>query len=327
MQALQLQSAGSWGDVNHLTCRGSAIAKLSGLCGIGTLLTMMVVATVQPKPNEGSSAASGATVIAGTSWRDRLLDPARAVGGYGGISYTHPDVVRIKKSDGEITVRDFDWIGQPFKAPVYYGARIWRWGGLGQTGTMVDFTHAKAIAKPDSVATFSGTRNGQALPQKAPIKDVFSKLEFSHGHNMLTYNGLFRFGSLFGWVKPYVGAGAGVSLPHSEIGFAKDNARTYEYHFAGFVGQGIAGLEIDLGRASLFLEYKFTYAPHDIPLSHEQDGTVLPDDLWRQFSAWWRGEEPPGGRLSVNLVSHHGIAGVMIKTGLVKAGPPGVAAP
>ena len=202
--------------------------------------------------------------------------------------------MRIKREDGEVTASDFDWIGQPFKAPIYYGARVWRWNPLGRFGTMVDFTHAKAIAKPDSVAKFTGSHNGQALPRRAPMKDVFSKLEFSHGHNMLTYNGLFRLGSLFGWLRPYVGAGAGVSLPHSEIGYAKENVRTYEYHFAGFAGQGLAGVEIDLGQTSLFSSTSLPTRRMTSRSVTSRPVICLVTDLWRQFSAWWRGEKAAG---------------------------------
>jgi opacity protein-like surface antigen len=276
----------------------------------------MIVAAVVPKPAQVTpDTRAGAVAGGGSSWRDWLVDPARAFGGYGGVTYTYPSTVRIKNGDEEVTVKGFDWIGKPFEAPIYYGARIWRWNSLRGFGTMVDFTHAKSIAKPDDVATFTGTHNGKALPPKAPVKDVFSKLEFSHGHNMLTYNGMVRLGTLFGWLRPYVGGGAGVSLPHTEIGYANENVRTYEYQFAGFAGQGLAGLEIDLGRTSLFLEYKFSYAPYDVPLSHEPNGHLLVTDVWRQFMAWWRGESPPGGRLTVRLATHHGIAGVMIKAG------------
>lgn len=293
---------------------GDPIGRMSALCGMAALLATVVLSVLKHDGDRANMTASQA-VAGGGSWREQLFDPSRAVGGYGGVSYTYPDTVRIKREDRELTVSDFDWIGKPFEAPVYYGARVWRWNPIGLTGQMLDFTHAKAIANPVTVAKFTGTLNGKALPESAPVKDVFSKLEFSHGHNMLTYNGLFRMGSLFGWLKPYVGAGAGVSLPHSEVGYTNTNTRTYEYHFAGFAGQGLVGVEIDLGRTSLLLEYKFTYAPYDIPLSHEPTGHLLVTDLWRQFSAWWRGDQPPGGRLSVNLVSHHGIAGVMVKTG------------
>ncbi|MGI9475163.1 MAG: hypothetical protein ACR2PI_00525 [Hyphomicrobiaceae bacterium] len=319
MRALQRPAAGEWSATLKL---GTGVtAKVSALCGVGALSAMIIAASIQPDLHQ--DAASRSLAVADTTWRDHLLDPARAVGGYGGVAYTYPDTVRIKRDDGEVTASDFDWIGQPFKSPIYYGIRVWRWNPFGRFGTMLDFTHAKAIANPETVAKFTGTHNGKPLPPSAPMKSVFSKLEFSHGHNMLTYNGLFRLGSLFGWLRPYAGAGAGVSLPHSEVGYANENVRTYEYHFAGFAGQGLAGVEIDLGQTSLFVEYKFTYAPYDIPLSHEPTGDLLVTDLWRQFSAWWRGEKSPGGRLSVNLVSHHGIAGVMVRTGR----PAAIAAP
>lgn len=289
-------------------------AKLSGFAGL-CAMAIMIAAAVQPQPNEDEHAVARAGAGAASTWRGRLADPNRAIGGYGGVTYTYPSTVEITKGDSKVTTSGFQWVGKPFEAPIYYGLRVWRWSPFGRLGHMVDFTHAKSIAKADDVASFTGSHGGETLPKSAPVKDVFSKLEFSHGHNMLTYNGLLRLGTLFGWIKPYFGAGAGVSLPHTEIGFRKDNVRTYEYQFAGFAGQGLAGLEIDLGRTSLFLEYKFSYAPYDVPLSHVQNGFLLITDVWRQFSAWWKGDEPPGGRLKVKLVTHHGIAGVMVKTG------------
>ena len=237
------------------------------------------------------------------------------IGGYGGVAYTHPADVRIvNPGRSDFTVNDFGWIGRPFKAPVYYGIRIQRWPEIGVGGTMLDFTHAKAISKREDVATFSGTHNGKKLPEKQKMGDFFRHLEFSHGHNMLTLNGLLRLSPLAGGIRPYVGLGAGISLPHTEVGIRAENARTYEYQFAGFVGQALAGLQVRLGRSTLFLEYKFSYAPYDIPLSHEPRGWLLVTDLWRQFTAWWNGEKPPGGRLTTTLISHHGIGGIMFHT-------------
>lgn len=245
---------------------------------------------------------------------DASRDPAEwAFGGYGGVAFTYPTTVTIKNGDTtDMTASGFDWIGRPFKAPVYYGARIQRWNS-GRTGGMLDFIHAKAIAEPGSQAQLTGFHSRKPLPSEAPIDDIFSKLEFSHGHNMLTLNGMLRLVPSWFKMRPYLGAGGGVSLPHSEVGFRADNVRTYEYQYAGFVGQGLAGLEIQLGRASLFFEYKFTYAPYNIPLSHEPRGDLLVTDLWRQFQAWRSGEPPPGGRLTTTLMTHHGVAGVLVK--------------
>ncbi|MEO0810027.1 MAG: hypothetical protein AAFW82_05190 [Pseudomonadota bacterium] len=296
--------------------------KLNALIGAAALLVM---ATAHVIPafvfSQNADTENTAEVPSATSGRAKAGTPAMewAFGGYGGVTYTHPASVEIKNSDRntDLTVKDFGWIGRPFKAPVYYGVRIQRWPSTGSFGTMLDFTHAKAISKREDEATFSGTLNGEEVKEKQRIGDFFRHLEFSHGHNMLTLNGLARLAPAWSRFRPYVGAGAGISLPHTEVGIHKEiyneDARTYEYQFAGFVGQGLAGLEIQLGRASVFLEYKFSYAPYNVPLSHEYYGWLLITDLWRQFSSWWAGEKPPGGRLTTTLATHHGIAGVMVR--------------
>ena len=298
-----------------------AVAGLAGLVAITivppsqwvpTSASNLTAAMSQPSTDATAQAAGGTS----SQRISTSTKPIWAFGAYGGSSYTLPSTVEITKNDGgKITVKGFDWIGRPFKAPVYYGARIQRWSPFRMFGTMLDFTHAKAIANPETTASLTGKHNGQPLPANAKIKDVFSKLEFSHGHNMLTLNGLLRFAHLFGKVRPYFGAGGGINLPHTEVGFKGDNTRTYEYQFTGYTGQALAGLEIDLGRMSVFIEYKFSYSPYGVPLSQEPAGDILVTDLWRQFSAWWKGEKPPGGHLIVDLASHHTIAGFLVKSG------------
>jgi len=263
-----------------------------------------------------SAQDAGGTVGRGnkTGSRGTSASPEWAFGGYGGIAHTHPSVVTIKDSNNtDLTVKDFGWIGRPFKAPIYYGLRAQRWLGSSPFGTMVDFTHAKAIAKINDVASFSGTLNGKPMKPKARIGDVFRHLEFSHGHNILTYNGLLRLAPAWARFRPYMGAGAGLSLPHTEVGLHSVGKRTYEYQFAGLAAQALAGVEIRIGRTSVFFEYKFTYAPYDVPLSHEPYGWLFVTDVWRQFSSWWKGTKPPGGRLRTTLITHHGVAGILVK--------------
>jgi lipid A oxidase len=236
------------------------------------------------------------------------------VGAYSGVSYTHPSEVRIvSPGQTDMTMRDFDWIGRPFKSPIYYGLRAQRWLPSAVFGAMVDFTHAKAIAPADGEASFSGTRDGKPLPPRDKVGAVFKHLEFSHGHNILTLNGLFRMPVFWMGLRPYLGLGGGVSLPHTEVGLRGDAARTYEYQYAGVVGQLLAGLEFRLGPATMFVEYKFTYAPYDVPLSHEPYGWIFVTDIWRQFRAWIAGEQPPGGRLRTTLATQHGISGLLIR--------------
>nr|MCU0790659.1 hypothetical protein [Nitratireductor sp.] len=252
-------------------------------------------------------------------------DPARVapraewmLAAYGGSPYTYPSDVRITKPGvHDVTVKDVEWQGLPFVNPIYYGVRVLRWFSGGRTGSMLDFTHSKAISKRSQEAAFEGTLNGKPAPEKALIGDVFRKLEASHGHNMLTLNGLLRLPTFSFRVAPYVGLGAGVSLPHSEVHVATEPSRTYEYQMAGPVAQALIGVEIRLPRMSYFLEYKFTFADYRMPLTG-RDGTLLFSDLWKQFSRWASGEEPRDGWAETRFTSHEVIGGLGVR---MSAGP------
>ncbi|HEX7076198.1 MAG TPA: hypothetical protein VF226_19345 [Hyphomicrobiaceae bacterium] len=302
----------NWIDKDRLT----ALSALAAL--IVWISPNPFPATVQADLETRERARPAAPATSPAS--ERATRREHRVGGYGGVSYTLPSAVVIQKPGStDLTVTDFQWIGRPFKAPIYYGLRTQHWLPGALTGTMVDFTHAKAIAQRDDVATFSGTLNGQPVAPNAKIGDVFRHLEFSHGHNILTLNGLFRM-PFSSWlpVRPYFGIGGGASFPHTEVGLTSEPKRTYEYQFAGFAGQVLAGIEVPLGRVSLFFEYKFTYAPYSVPLSHEPNGWVFVTDIWRQFRAWWTGEEPPGGILTTTLATHHAISGILVRTNTVQ---------
>lgn len=287
------------------------------------VLGAVALAVVMAKPDATAPLAFGdAGEDTAAAALSRGSEPSRArdrrtvlVGGYGGMSDTLDSTITIRNpaEKTDMQVRGFDWIGMPFKSPIYYGLRTIAWQPDGRLGAMLDFTHAKAIAKATDTAEMSGTRKGAPVPATGRIGDVFRHMEFSHGHNMVTLNGLVSFASQAARIRPYAGIGAGVSLPHTEVGFRDEAARTYEYQFTGFVGQALAGLEFKIGRVSLFLEYKFTYAPYTVPLSHEPKGDLLVTDLWRQAMAALSGKEPPGGWLTTPLVTHHGIGGVLVR--------------
>lgn len=232
---------------------------------------------------------------------------------YTGVPYTYPSDVTVKTSDkNDFTARAVEWLGEPFDNPIYYGIRLARWGRSARTGWMVDFTHSKAIAERTQVLDLEGILNGEPAPQGKKIREVFTKLEASHGHNMLTLNGLLRLPSWGLRMHPYVGLGAGVSLPHSEVHFAGEKKRTYEYQYTGPVAQGLVGLEFRFARTSFFLEYKFSFAPYDIPLS-ERNGYLLFGDLWNQARDWWQGKAPAGGRLTTTFTSHQVIGGLGVR--------------
>ena len=299
-----VQTGEAWGQARPAGWRDRASA-VTGLAALAVVTIMAAgerstTTRTEPRPSGPLSAVG----------RDVML------GAYGGASYTHPSVVTIRNPGRtDLTVQGFGWDGQPFKSPVYYGVRTLAWPAGARWGTMLDFTHAKAIARAGDTASFSGTLEGKSVASKARIGDVFSHLEFSHGHNIVTLNGLLGLGTFWSRIRPYAGLGAGVSLPHTEIGFRSQNGRTYEYQYAGVVGQALAGLEVRLDTASVFFEYKFSYAPYEVPVSGVVNGWLLLTDLWRQLRAWGAGEQPPGGTLRTTLITQHGIAGVLVRVG------------
>ncbi len=252
----------------------------------------------------------------------RLAPPTKEmmVAFYGGAPYTYPSRVTLQK-DGvhDLTVDGVEWRGEPFTDPIYYGVRVVNWFEGGRTGGMLDFTHSKAIGELDNEVTFDGLLDGKEAPSTAKLGEVFRRLEASHGHNMLTLNGLMRLIDLHPRLSFYGGLGLGINLPHSEIQLIKGGKRTYEYLYTGPAAQVLFGLEFRVPRMSYFLEYKFTFAHYDVPLS-ELDGTKIGlfADLYRQAARWWSGEPPPGGILSKQLISHQAIGGLGVRFG---AGP------
>lgn len=288
---------------------------LSSIAAVA-LVAMVANATAGNLPEKDDAAAARAALGGNPADPHRIAPRSEwMVAAYGGSPYTYPSDVKITKPGvHDFTVKDVEWQGMPFINPIYYGVRVLRWFGDGRFGSMLDFTHSKAISKRDQEAKFEGTINGQPAPEKELIGKIFRKLEASHGHNMLTLNGLMRLPSFTFRVSPYVGIGAGVSLPHSEVHVATEPSRTYEYQMAGPVGQTVVGLEFRLPRMSYFLEYKFTLADYRMPLTG-RDGDILIFDIWRQFSEWWNGTEPRDGWATTRYTSHEVIGGLGVRLG------------
>ena len=294
--------------------------KLSALAA-AVLITASTAATVLEQSALSSEPSRAETDAAGTS-TGALPTRETMVGAYGGAPYTYPSVVRIHKDGaGDFTIDPTNWRAEPFRNPIYYGARVAQWFTGGKTGLMLDFIHSKAMANLDEEASFSGRIDGQPLPPRARIKDIVKKLEFSHGHNMLLLTGLLRLPSIGPRVSPYVGAGAGALLPHTEVALtAPGHPRTYEYNFAGPAGQALLGIEVRLARMSFFVEYKFTYADYEAPLS-QMEGSWLGADLWRQLQRWLNGEPPAGGHVDTDIVSHQVVSGLAVRFAARPAAP------
>ncbi|MEC9462156.1 MAG: outer membrane beta-barrel protein [Pseudomonadota bacterium] len=189
-----------------------------------------------------------ALALAGACLTTLATLPAQAEMGvsvYGGFQTApHSD---IEVSDAP----DFraGWEGKSFEMPPYYGVRgTWWMDNLGQpnVGLSLDFSHAKVYADSKTLDA-SG----------------WSAFEFSDGINLLTLNALYRMpieGTKF---VPYVGAGAGINIPHVEV--TRGSGRTFEYQLGGATVQAQAGVAYDFTKSwSAFVEYKGNYSWVDV---------------------------------------------------------------
>ncbi len=283
-----------------------ALEQAAAIVAAGTLVVMAAMPGNRDEVGKSSAAANGLTATAA---------PGRETtfGAYVGAPYHYPSDFRLQTDPAnDVTLKKVEWYTNPFNNPLYYGARIQRWSANGTTGAMIDFLHSKAFAPKDQNVKMEGMLDGKPVPESGKIGDVFQKLEFSHGHNMLTLNGLLRFARFSNVIVPYAGVGAGVSLPHSEMQRTTDKGRTYEYQYTGPTAQALFGLEFRLRSGSIFLEYKFTIADYRAPHTY-RDGSLFPIDMWSQFSRWWSGNEPPGGWGSTRLTSHQVIGGFLVR--------------
>ncbi|MGL4397697.1 MAG: hypothetical protein ACRCS9_14240 [Hyphomicrobium sp.] len=305
-QWLRPKFASAWtGAVAHTPTghRARTCDTLAALAAMGMLAAMAAL----PNKDDATAAAKTAPTTSSVPGRETTF------GAYLGAPYHYPsDLLLEKPGAHDVSVKKIEWYTLPFDNPLYYGARIQRWFSGGTFGSMIDFTHSKAYAPLDQQTTFDGMINGKRAPETAKISDFFKRLEFTHGHNMLTLNGLVRLFQFSTRIVPYAGVGAGASFPHTEVHVATDAQRTYEYQYTGPNAQALFGLELRLATGSVFLEYKFTLADYRAPITH-RDGSLYPIDMWNQFTRWYSGEAPPGGFVTTRLTSHQVIGGFLVR--------------
>lgn len=252
--------------------------------------------------------------------------PETLIAGYVGAPfYYRSDVHLVRPGDNtDATFRRLGWDGDALHFPIDGGVRAVKWGGT--FGFMVDFLHNKAVPRLGKGAhgrplsnpviesvEAEGTLGGKPVPSPVKLTDVFERLEFTHGHNMLFATPLVRMAAVMPGIRPYFGVGAGVAVPHVEVWFPGQDRkqRTNEYQFTGPAWQFVAGIEIRSGKLSYFLEYKFSQAWIGAALTGDQSwkNFNMPGDLLRQFRRWLSGEPPSQGRISTSLAAHQGILG------------------
>lgn len=222
------------------------------------------------------------------------------VGLYMGWSKSPPSDVTMVAPDGtDLVLKNVVWKSESFKPSPYYGGRGIDWSArFPNFGVMVDFTHAKATATRSQTVEQMGTRSGIEIPPREPFTKTFRKLEFTHGLNALTFNGVFRVTGLHRRMIPYAGLGIGFMVPHAEARRAGEKRKNsvHEAQVTGMALQALGGIEWRIfksDRRSVFTEYKVTHASNDVKL--HKGGVVSTDILVHQvifggyYTPWRQG--------------------------------------
>lgn len=206
------------------------------------------------------------------------------VGLYMGKSHSPRSDVHLTSPDGtDMTLTDVEWKPESFKPSPYYGGRGIDWNArMPRLGIMVDFTHAKATAIRSQTVTQHGRHKGVEVPPSGPFEAIFRKLEFTHGLNYLTLNGMFRATGLHRRAVPYVGLGIGFMVPHADAWRAGQDKKDVIHgaQITGVAAQVLGGIEwrvFKSDRKSLFTEYKLAYTTNDVTL---KDGGSVATNIW-----------------------------------------------
>ena len=318
----------------------AALDRLSALGGMA-LFGMILAASII---GEGGGTQAAVDEPQPPSAGTRFASNETVVSGYAGAPFYYRSDLHLTRPDGtDMTLKRMGWDGDALYFPIDGGARVTRWSG--SLGTSIDFLHNKAVTRlgkgahgrkikngvVEDVET-SGTLKGKPAPSPLHLTDLLDRLEFTHGHNVLLLTGMARLGPLSPKVRPYVGIGFGVAVPHVEVRFTgeKQDRWTNEYQYAGPAFQLMAGLELRVGRGSYFVEYKFIWSSIQAALTGGKSWslkdlksewlprwlieplsglTEMPGDLWRQYSRWRSGEAPAEGAIATHLTSHEIVFG------------------
>lgn len=207
---------------------------------------------------------AGALVIVSTGSVTAQL----AVGVYGGLAHTSgSDVSLVQPGGTDLTFAGVSWSSESLESPPYYGLRLSYWfGRAAHWGVALDYTHAKMYAHLEKSVRVSGRRGAMLVDGRERVADTFNGLSFSHGHNLLTVDGMYRWfpkgersDGFLGRMQLYAGLGLGIAIPHVETDI--DGVVTDEYQLSGPALEGLTGFNFDITRhIVLFAEYQLNYA-------------------------------------------------------------------
>lgn len=189
---------------------------------------------------------------------------------YTGVSHTFASDLRIRQPGSDATFDAVSWAPHPFTdgAP-YYGVRISyfpHWSS--HTGMMIDFTHYKMYAETADPVHVHGIWDGSPVNETAVLGSRVQHLQISHGVNLTSLSGEYRWNPVFaqGTWQMHAGAGLLVYLPHAE-GMINGTGVSKSYQYGGFGGQIFGGTEYGITRhLGLVVEGKFDAGSLDLNL-------------------------------------------------------------
>jgi lipid A oxidase len=216
---------------------------------------------------------------------------------YLGLSLTHDGDVRVRLRDGtDLKYRGVSWASRSFELPFYYGLQLTHhFEPRRDWGLRLDFFHDKAYADAGTPVAVTGTRGGGSVDTTEPLSTTVQGFNMSHGTNYLTLSVLRRWNSgpepgSTGRLQPYVGAGAGLMLPHVEATVGSESVG--EYQLTGPAFQLTGGVAWPFAsRLSVFGEYRFTRGDASVRI--------------------------PGGEVETTLYTHHLVAGPSLRLPLL----------
>lgn len=189
---------------------------------------------------------------------------------YTGVSHTFASDVRIRQGGSDATFAAVAWAPHPFSqgAP-YYGVRITYFPrSASHAGALLDFTHYKMYAETADLVPVHGVWNGAPVHETAILASRVQRLQISHGVNLTSISGEYRWNPVFapGVWQTHAGAGLVVYLPHAE-GVIDGTSVSGGYEYGGFGGQIFGGTEYGLTQhLGLLLEGKFDAGSLDLNL-------------------------------------------------------------
>ena len=198
--------------------------------------------------------AAGAILGNGSSWAETVAQV------YTGSSSTRDSDLRIiqRGAGTDITLHDVDWNGKPFKTAPYYGLRLARFPDqYSHWGIGIEYTHYKMYADTGRVTNATGVWKGAAVSTAVPMDQYVQHFEVSHGMNMISFVGMYRWASATDRLQPYAGAGLAYYMPHSE-NTIDNRAHETGYESSGGGYQVLGGVQYKLTpKTALFTEAKF----------------------------------------------------------------------